>query len=412
MKTIISQVKLVTGSNGGGIPPQQTFIPPGGHQPPMIIDPNQRPPLRRVDSRGGPVPMRHPVPNMQPQNIQQMPPNQIPMNRPLQPRPPQPGTQYIATRPPLNQPQRFPNQVPPQRFIPPENINQNIQDQRRLANSSSPEGYQRPQIRPVQQNPMQPNRPPNTTNQQRSFEQTYKKFESESYFHPEEPQREKPILSQIKNQSFSTSKNSDVSSPITEEKQFHVERPSSSLGSHLDPEKDIDTSISNGKRQEEIERPDSRSGYHKEQPLHPNMSKIEEDDDDAVVISTRPILNTRNSNDNLLLKNEYNELNKPKIPQEIKPNYNPQTFQPDLTKLPPQTPKFQPKPENNNPQQSYIYSNDNVTKIDTNPQENDYKSINYEELSSVKPISQKPTLVLNQTNKKPPTVPLEKNGPQ
>lgn len=445
-------MKVVTGSNGVSLPTQQTYSPSGGQQPHQITDPN-RPPLRRADSRSGQPPMRHPVPNpnIPQQNIHQIAPNQPIVNRPPQNRPPQPGQQYIATRPPMNQGQRFPNQIPAQRYVAPEILNQ---DQRRVINSSSPEGYpqQRSQIPPQRpQQPIQSNtRPPNISNQPRnfsqspqsSFDQTYKKLDIESYSHEESDRyKEKPILSQIKNQNFSQSKNSDIISPTVEEKQFQNDNRSSNVSAyHQDPEKDIDTSVTNGKsRHDEIttERPDSRSGHHKEQTLHANMNKIEEDDDDSVITPTR--FNTTANvkpNENITQKNEYNEQNKPKIIPDPKPVYSSEI------KQAPQMAKYQTSTRPNVPQeiktnsypQSYSsYNTENSTKLDSDNKyitptnhESDYQFkphsndndlvtattkniINEPRITAAPP--QKPNLILNPTNKKPPIVPTERNQP-
>lgn len=436
----------MSGSNGGSVPVQPTYTPSLG-QPHMITEPHQRPPLRRADSRGGPTPLRHPIqnPNLQTQpNPHQIAPNQVPMNRPLQPRPPQPGTQYIATRPPLNQPQRFPNQMPPQRHIPPENMTPNNQDQRRVINSSSPEGYQqqRPQVplqKPLQQGPIQPStRPPSVSNQPRplsgsiqpvqsSFDQTYKKtpMETENYSYQDEPDRfvkEKPNISQIKNLSFSQSKN-DLASPIVEDKQFLSDnRSSSSLGHHQDPEKDVDTSILNGKTKS-IE--DVIDRQFKEATLPSNMNKIEEDDDDSVITPSRNLRPTV-ANENI-----YNEQNKAKITSEMKP---PPTYMQDKSKFPASTKASIPqeiKPNHSQPQNYSSYNTENTPDSKyiaptNNETDFQYKTQIYNNDNDVVPASvknitneprvssvspQKPNLILNPTNKKPPIVPDKINQP-
>lgn len=114
-------------------------------------------------------------------------------------------------------------------------------------------------------------------------------------------------------------------------------RSSSSLGfHHSDPEKDVDTSILNGKsssREDIAERSESRTGFlSRDHSSHSSMQKIDEDDDDAVITPSRPPIHTSsgslrsgrttplsNSNDNLsqqLKRMDSSEMKKP--PTEIK----------------------------------------------------------------------------------------------
>lgn len=223
---------------------QQGYVQVSGPQPNVINDPNQRPVLRRVDSRGQ-FPYRPPGPYQNPPPVQGAPPQRPP--QPIRP----PGA-YIPQRPPPPQGQpRFPTPIP-QRFPPPE---------------TPPEGYRRPINSPENQfarfptpRPPQPPLPRPTIAPQRSIPgpipyDPKKTTPDQDYDEPP-----KPFLAQIRNQSFSSSKNSDIMSPSQDDRQ--------------DPEKDIDTTTLNGKT-------------HEEPPKNPpSMLKIEEDDDDLVVPKT------------------------------------------------------------------------------------------------------------------------------
>lgn len=415
-------MKVVPGNGNPVLQP--TSVSSVGHQPTLSGDQGQRPVLRRVDSRGGFPPAQYRPPG--PYINQQPPVQQAPVTvRPPQPRPQPPPGAHFAPRPPpapINQ-QRYP---PPQRYAPPDNLTQSNPppDIYRRPINTLPEGQttQRP---PTPQRPPQPpapltttTRPPAVTQQRSfpspppqspvqtsgSFDQGYKKSyildPSESNLSHEQNGSNKPNISQIKNQSFSQSKNSDLNS--SQEKLYRTDeyRSSSSLGFVQDPEKDVDTTALNGKtssHEDITERPDSRAGLVKEQT---NMHKIDEDDDDSVITPSRVNLtgivrSITGSNDSLSQKSI--DLNEPikqikNINPEMKQAYifnpemkqtsgyiqetkpilsKPQESQPQIIKYPPITKSnVMPEIKQHIYPQPYSHNTEHLTKLE--PSDNKY----------------------------------------